>query len=398
MSLRRLVAILLSLCLGLFLADGVVSLADSSLIILFDSHPLSAVSGLLGFFGFLMVIVMYGLMGLTPLIPKRLFLPIPLFVIVAELLLAPFSIYAYTRMQQAVWGLSLCQVIVGLIVLYRVRGGYKFRWPLVAEEQLEARRFSWRNLAVFLLANVFVLLPAVMAYVVVCAALAMGHFSEGFMALRPGGLTVQVRTYIRNDGKTIQLFPMAHVADSAFYEKVAQAFSSNSIILMEGVTDNKNLITNKVTYKRMATALGLGEQHEDFNPTQGVMVQADVDVEEFATNTIDLLNLVMLIHAKGVTPETVLKLMLYPQPARLQEQLFDDLLKKRNRHLLQQLQLGLTQSEHIIVPWGALHMPEIAREIQKSGFHLDKTEDFVVIRFRYWRPMVKPHPQAGLQK
>src|SRR5208282_3550763 len=88
--------------------------------------------------------------------------------------------------------------------------------------------FSWRNLSVFLLANVFVLLPAVVFYLVVCAALAVDHFSEGFVALRPGGLTVQARKYVRNDGKTIQLFPMSHIADAAFYQKVSQSFPTNS--------------------------------------------------------------------------------------------------------------------------------------------------------------------------
>jgi hypothetical protein len=53
----------------------------------------------------------------------------------------------------------------------------------------------------------------------------------------------------------------------------------------------------------MATSLGLAEQHEKFAPSRGKMVPADVDVAEFTTNPIDFLNLVMLIHAKGVSAE-----------------------------------------------------------------------------------------------
>ena len=121
----------------------------------------------------------------------------------------------------------------------------------------------------FVLVNVFVLLPAVMVYVFLCAALAVDHFSEGFMALRPNGFSVQVRKYVRNDGKTIELFPMAHVADARFYQKVSQTFPTNSIILMEGVTDQKHLLTNEVNYARMAKALGLAEQQEEFEPTHG---------------------------------------------------------------------------------------------------------------------------------
>jgi hypothetical protein len=258
-------AILLSLCIGLFLADAVVSLVDDSLILFFDIHVLTVIRGILFLFAMLMAIVIYGLMGLTPMIPKRLFLPLTLFNPVAGLVVVPFLIYFYGRIQQVAWGVSFCQVILGLSILYWVQGGFKFRWPLVAEHQLEVRRFSWRNLSVFLLVNVLVVLPALIVYFVFCAALAVDHFSDGFLALRPAGLTVQVRKYVRNDGKTIQLVPMSHIGEPDFYRTLSQSFPTNSIILMEGVTDNRNLLTNKITYKRWRP-LGVAEQQNEFQP------------------------------------------------------------------------------------------------------------------------------------
>lgn len=150
---------------------------------------------------------------------------------------------------------------------------------------------------------------------------------------------------------------------------------------MEGVTDNRNLLTNKISYKRMATSLGLAEQHEKFAPSRGRVVRADVDVDQFATNTIGLLNVAMLFHSKGVNAETVLALVQYPQPPHFEVQLFDDLVGKRNQHLLGEIHARLLQSDNIMVPWGALHMPGIAREIQKSGFRLDGTQEYTVIRF-----------------
>jgi hypothetical protein len=174
---------------------------------------------------------------------------------------------------------------------------------------------------------------------------------------------------------------MSHVGESAFYRKLSESFPANATILMEGVTDNRNLLTNKITYKRMATSLGVAEQQNEFQP-QGILVRADVDVEQFTTNTIDFLNLIMLVHSKGVNAQTVPKLLQYSPPPHFEEQLFDDLLGKRNRHLLEEIHARLSQSESIIVPWGAAHMPGIAREIQKSGFRLDKTREYVAIRFR----------------
>ena len=154
------------------------------------------------------------------------------------------------------------------------------------------------------------------------------------------------------------------------------------MIFMEGVTDSKNLLTNKITYKKMAKALGLGEQHQDFKPNpQEMYPGADVDVDQFSTNTIALLNLAMLIHSKGLTPEALLLLLQEREPPDFQEQLFDDLLNKRNQHLLGVIREHLSQPGQIIVPWGAAHMPGLARELQKSGFHLQETQDYFAIRF-----------------
>jgi hypothetical protein len=374
-------AILLSLCLGLFLADAFISLTDASLVLFCGFHLFSAISTFVSFFGVVMAVGVYVLIGLTPLVPKRLFLPIPLFYLLATLALFPFAIYHYGRIEQFTWGAALTQVVVGLWILYRDQSGLKFRWPLVSVGQLGIRRFSWWNLSAFILINIFVLLPAVIVYLFFCTATAVDHFSDGFMALRPGGFTVQVRKYTRNDGKTIELFPMSHVADAGFYQKVSQTFPTNSIILMEGVTDNENLLTNKLSYKRMAKTLGLAEQKKEFQPTNGEMVRADVDVDEFSTNTIDFLNLVTLIHSKGVNSETMLKLAQSSPSPEFMEQLFDDLLTKRNQHLLEEIHSHLAQSDNLMVPWGVAHMPGIAKEIQKSGFHLEDTQEYEVIRF-----------------
>jgi len=379
---RKLLALLLSLYLGMFLADAVISFADESLSLLFDLHLLSVFRGLIAFFAALMAIVIYILMALTPMIPKRIFLPLTLFNLAATLVSIPFLIYHYDRMHLIGWGVSTCQLIFGLLIFGWVQGGLKFRWPLVAVNQLNLRRFSWLNLFGFVLANLFVLLPAVIIYLFFSAALAVDHFSDGFVALRPGGIAVQVRKYVRDDDKTIELFPMAHVADAGFYKKVSQTFPSNSIILMEGVSDQQNLLTNKISYKRMAKSLGLSEQHEEFSPGLGKMVRADVDISIFSKETLGLLNLIMLIHAKGMNPEALQQLTLYQPPPHFEEQLFGDLLGKRNEHLLGEIQSHLAQADNLMIPWGAAHMPGIARGILKDGFHLDQTQEYMVIHFR----------------
>ena len=374
-------AILLSLCLGLFLADAAVSFIDDSLILFCGFHVFSFIRELVSIFAFFMAVGVYVLMGLTPMVPKRLFLPIPLFTLATMLAVFPIVIYCYGQLQQFAVGLSVCQVILGLALLRWSQGRFKFSWPLVPENRLGGRGFSWVNLSVFGLATIFVLIPAVLIYLLLCATLAVNHFSQGFMALHPGGFTVEVRKYVRNDGKMIELFPMSHVADAGFYQQVSQTFPSNSIILMEGVTDNKNLLTNKLSYKRMAKSLGLSEQKQEFKPAKGEWVRADVDVDQFTTDTIDILNLVTLVHAKGLKPEIIQKLLQYSPSPEMETRLLDDLVRKRNQHLLEEIQSHLLLSDNIMVPWGVAHMPGIAKEIQNLGFHLDETHEYMVIRF-----------------
>jgi len=378
---RRLLGLLLCVCFGLFLADAFLSLLDDTLILLFGVHLLAAVRGLMFLFAVLLALPVYVLMGFIPMIPKRLFLPITLFNPAAALVSILLLIYFYRQMQWVVWGISLCQVLFALGMLFWLQGGIRFRWPLVPERWLAGRGFSWRNLFAYVLANVLVVLPVVLVYLAVCASLAVGRFTDGFVSLRSDGLTMQARTYTRADGKTIRLVPMSHIGDASFYHQLTQSFPSNATVLMEGVSDKHNLLTNNITYKRMATSLGIAEQHEEFNPTTVSMVAADVDVSQFTTNTIGMLNLVMLIHAKGLTPENVLQLLQYQPPPGHEMELFNDLLYKRNLHLLGVVEATLAESDLLIVPWGAAHMPEIARGIEKSGFDLAETQEFVAIRF-----------------
>jgi len=382
---RQLLAALLSVSLILFLVDAAISFADASLTLFCHWHFLSGIALIIGFFNIVSTGLIYLLMGITPMVPKRWFLPPTLFCLAALLAFFPlalYSIYYPGRLEWICWCITVIQVIFGLVLLYLLLGGFKFRWPLLAVNQLNLRRFSWLNLFGFVLANIFVLLPAAIIFLFFSAAVAVERFSDGFVTLRPDGLTVQVRKYVREDGKTIELFPMAHVADAGFYRQVSQTFPTNSLILMEGVSDTGNLLTNKINYKRMAQSLGLAEQHEAFTPGRGKMVRADVDLGVCSKETIGFLNLVMLVHARGLNPAVLEQLTRYSPPPNFEEQLFADLLGKRNQHLLEEIQARLPESDNLMIPWGAAHMPGIARGILKNGFHLDQTQEYMVIRFR----------------
>jgi hypothetical protein len=373
-------SVFLSAGLALFLVDGFLSFADDSLIAFLDVHGLTGLRGLVSFVTLLLALLIYVLMAFLPSIPKRLFLPVTIFPVAVILGSFPFLIYSYDQIRWVGWGFSLCQVLLGAGVLWWVQRGLKPRWPLVPEKWLGPPGFRWRNFLSFALMTLLVLIPAMAVYVAVCGGLAVDHYSDGFLALRPAGLTVRVKKYVRSDGGTIHLIPMIHIGDSQFYRKLSESFPTNSITLMEGVTDEKELLTNRISYKVVASQLGLAEQQNVFKP-QGQVIRADVDIAEFSTNTINLLNLVMRVHAGGrLDPATIATFMRPPSPG-FEKELFDDLLRKRNRHLLGAIQARLADSKTIMVPWGAAHMPEIAREIGKSGFHVAETKEYMAIRF-----------------
>ncbi|HXS69214.1 MAG TPA: hypothetical protein VN761_10250 [Candidatus Polarisedimenticolia bacterium] len=367
--------------MALFLVDAVLSLVDDVLIAGFQLHILSLIRGLVAMAAIAMAIGLYALIGFAPIAPKRSLLCIPAFYLASALILFPLAIYWYGEIQLFAVGLSICQMVLGVGILYSFRRGSKPTWPLVPEDRVEVRRFHWRGPFAFVLANVFVLLPLVVVYVFLCTARAVAHFSEGFMALHPSGFTVQVRKYVRDDGKVIELFPMAHVANAAFYQKVSQTFPTNSLILMEGVSDNDNLLTNKISYKRMARSLGLAEQKETFTPPSNEVVHADVDVSQFSSETIHFLNVAMTFHSEGVNAGSFMKFAQFTPAPGFEKRLFDDILRKRNEHLLAEIRSHLPESNSIMVPWGVAHMPGIAREIQKSGFHLAERHDYTVISF-----------------
>jgi hypothetical protein len=184
---RRLLAVLLSLGLGLFLADAVISLLDNSFILGFNAPFLTIPHEIVSLLALVSAFVIYVLMGFTRAVPKRLFLPLALFIPAAGLATVPVLTYAYGHVQHLSWVISLCQVILALVILYRLQGGFRLRWPLVAHENLARGGFSWLNLSLFLVVNVFVLAPMVVAYLGICAALAVGHFSQGFLTVRPAG-------------------------------------------------------------------------------------------------------------------------------------------------------------------------------------------------------------------
>jgi hypothetical protein len=325
------IACFLNFCLGVFVADGIISVVVGFLGIKVPG----ALDGVMSLFtlGVLaLAFAVYCLMGLTPLVPKRFFLPLVLIYPATWLLLIPTSIFFSEHINAVLLAASFCQTALGMVILFCLRKGRTSRWQLVPVNQLGKRNFSWSNLSVFALANL-ALLAATILYLAFFSALAVDHFTGGFVSLRPDGLNVRIRKFIRDDKKAVWLVPMSHIGGAKYYETLSKALPQGSVVLMEGVSDRKKLLTNPISYTRAATVLGLAEQKEKFR-LPGKIVRADLDVDQFSSGTIDILNVLMLPHTKGLTFETLRKLAQFKPTEEAMNQCWDDLLGKRNRNLV----------------------------------------------------------------
>ena len=378
-GLRAVLAAFLNLALVLFIANAVVSLTSNSLILFLKNDVLVDVAALSGAVSTLTAFVIYGLMAMTPMVPKRVFLPLTLFGPVAVLVALPVMIYGFRYGSWITWGIALAQFLLCMAILLRLRRPWKSCWLLLTADQLATVAFRWRNLIGFVAAHVFVVVPGVMVYLLICGSLAVNHFTDGFVSLRPSGVTMQVRKYSREDGKTVDLVAMSHIGEPEFYQALAATFPPTATVLMEGVSDKGKVMTEPVGYTKIAKYLGLAEQHAVFKP-QGKLIFADVDIGQFSKVTLECLKPTMVIHTKGITAET-LPILMQPSSEDLPQQLFNDLLTRRNEHLLMVLQEQLLTTDHLIIPWGAAHMPGISQGVLKAGFHLRETQESVVIRF-----------------
>ncbi len=372
-------AVILSLVLILFLGSALLSLLDHSLYLSLHRTNLAVFSGISFLLMLLTGLLVYGLMGFAPGVPKRVFMPVCLFIPVVYVGVLPLLVFFSRHAMAIMWGVSLVQLLLGLFIVCRLQGGLKFRWPLFPAENLSDRKFNWGNLAGVVTAGVFLIVPALVLYSAFTAMVSVNHFTDGFVTLRPAGLSMQVRKYVRDDGRKITLVPMSHVGEPEFYHSLAASFPETAVILMEGVSDHNNLANIHSDYSKMAATVGGVEQVKAFKP-RGRLVHADVDLSAFSPATLELLKTAMLIHSKGVTAET-LPILMKPAPPGLEKQLMEDILTRRNQHLLGVIRERLPTSDDIIVPWGAAHMPEIAREIVKEGFRMTETRDVMAIRF-----------------
>jgi hypothetical protein len=376
-----------------FLADGVVSLADESI---FGGAPsfLTGVRTGLSVLVILASLVAALVVAFTPRAPKRVLVPLILFTWWGGL--AQGFPMGFFQVSQVMLWISLLQL--ALAVLLFVFFHSQESWLFAAKDR---RAFSWRHALIAApIAAVLFLFSAALALFTGLAG-ELETVSGGYVKLRPDGIYLLERRFQAGD-REVRLAGMMHIAEEEFYTDLLPSADPQvpSVVLVEGVTDNQNLLGEQgLSYSRLASMLKISSQEDSVfmervaaglrrhreNPSQPQtypeardqepgsldFVHADVDVGTFHPKTIAFVVAVMSLFQAEDWPAFLKKFTETSGPLNdesAQTQVIQDILHARNDHLVGEIQASLKDYRRVIIPWGALHLTGVESWLRAQDF------------------------------
>jgi len=210
--------------------------------------------------------------------------------------------------------------------------------------------------------------------------------TRGYITLGPTGV-LSTEKYYEKSGVELRLLGMAHVAEKGFYQKVKDSLHGKpALMLMEGITDEAKLLKNPPDLGAFAEKLGVDSQRDKFSPKEMPdnveIIRADLDSSDFSAGTVEILNSIGKLYSeKHFNASSLFMMYLKLSDMEVSQSFMKDLLTKRNECLISHLQENLTKHNLILVPWGAMHLPEIEKWVAKNGFTLKDQKSRTILRF-----------------
>ncbi len=391
----------INLFLILFLMDGSISLANE-LLKLSEFGSITGLRNVVAFIVILIAIPVYLLLGIDRRLPKRILLPLVLFVFWGALGMWPLAnMVSYDNVVAAGAGLQV--LAAGLALLYIRRLSGRNIW--LTRELLTPPFFSLGNTLFFTTASI-VLLPAALLFFGVYGT---GSYLEkktaGFLRLSMDGIYMTEKSYTAH-GKTVRLAGMIHIADREYYHDLSSSLTpQKTIILLEGVSDHNHLLPNGLDHNRLANLAGLSSQQEMVFPGKQIktgdigvflpeenqnpcvhIVRADVDTSDFDPQTIRFLTMIgEQVLGNESLAEGIKIYLLWASKnmtADMMRTIEADILEKRNRKLVGFLQTALLTYDTIVIPWGAMHMIHFENWLSGQGFQVVGSIERCSIDFR----------------
>lgn len=377
-AMHRLVTVFLCA----FLVDGVLSVSV-------DWQPVSLVQPVVALAVFGFALVLYAIMAFDRRLPKRLLLPLILFLIWASIC-GGFPL-AFLEVPHVHVVISWMQLALGLLLF-----GIHLKRPPISDAT-PSPAFTWRNFALTLVATMVLVPLTLVTGAVNAIGVALETTTDGYLKIRPKGLLLEEREFQKGN-KRVRLVSMMHIGNREFYESVRDSFSLQlpAVVLMEGVRDDRGTFDGDFSYAPLAEKLGLQAQEADIlmkppakqeptgDVTQPDFRHSDVDVSSFHPRTLEMMRAIGHFLANP-TLETALQTFGAEdspfQGADVEDIVMTDILTNRNAHLANEIRSALDDYDVVIVPWGALHMPEIEDTLESWGFQKTREIDRPVVKF-----------------
>jgi hypothetical protein len=286
--------------------------------------------------------------------------------------------------------------------------------PFVRADTLPVKhRMVLRTAAAFVSA---VIATPVAVLVLASFAYASGieRVTEGYLQFGLTALRTKETILMKGDQKAFLIATM-HLGEPSFYKSMRDAMTDDSLVLEEGVTDREGKLATGLSYSGLARALGLSSQGkiESWDKDKGDVamreakvepkssgpakpsasktapapkldiVRADIDISDFRPSTIAFLGEVAKLYASRSTEEAVARIKALGTTApEITTAVQDDILTKRNRHLIEVFDAEASGHKSVVIPWGALHMPGIRAALIERGYVVVGDEVHTVFHYR----------------
>ncbi len=383
-----------------FLADGILSVVDEMVSPNSDWYLLGLSRSLLAFLVLTASLFAAGMVALSPRVPKRVLVPLILFLWWAGPGLA-FPL-GYWKVPGLSLGLATAQILlgVGVWLLFRMPAGVR-EGPFRLRD---GQGFSWKHALVAGPAMGSAAMGFALLSVVGGLSAEIESLSGGYVRVRFDGIYLIERQF-KSGVNEVRLTGMMHIAEGDFYSDVLPEGDPEvpAVVLVEGVTDHRGLLDKSaIKYTRVARLLNVTSQDESVftdhvvngiheqktrkadnpsNPARSEKSEpapsamdfkhADVDVETFHPRTIAFIVTVMSIFQSENLREVIKTLSDPESPlsdATTQTQVMQDILHFRNERLVSEIEASLKSYRRVIVPWGALHLEEIESWLRRHDF------------------------------
>jgi hypothetical protein len=382
-----------------------VSLVDEIWFATAGATPLTEVRNWLALVVVVFSLLMVFVVAFVPQLPKLVFVPL----IVAAMWFAfggpPLAAAAGDRSASLALALVQMTIATTAFLIVQLRAGRAF----LAAELLPRKNNVFLRIVIaslIVVAMIPVGLAGLGAWALVSAA---EQQTDGY--LRFTWSEIQAREMLmRKDDKTVHLVATAHIAEGSFYKAIYKDIPAHAVILAEGITDTKGLLGGDTSRGEAATFLGLETQDvfedllgpvqaDDEAPaaakpkpgdkpaappakTRPDVVRADIDVSELSEPTLRCLredvtlgNAALDDDPKTQTPT--------PTCSEADRKVFwDEILYTRNNKLLATFDALAGKYDVFVVPWGALHMPDLQRAFEERGFRAERSRMLTLARYQ----------------